>query len=232
MAAGLQTQLAARPPLAKVQALEKEYSQLELLYHSTQRENQTCMSELEKTKRRERILETELAKHFGDNWMVRPVPYITHSIPNVCFKDDLNLTAQLNPTAISGPGSSPVLEKRNPLGSVSARRPSVVTRGLSTSSHRPSPSTQTLGDNSRPVSPSRASSSPNLVSALPPSSSTLPALPEHLEQIRSLILGMDQKLKIQEEKLQTMAADARAGEKKYEKLLASSNASLTTLSNS
>lgn len=71
LAANLQSQLAARPPLTKVQALERDHQQLELLYHSTQRENQACMTELEKGKRRERILEGELARLVGDNWMVR-----------------------------------------------------------------------------------------------------------------------------------------------------------------
>lgn len=71
MVTSLQTQLAQRPPLSKVQAVEKEYNQLDLLYHSTQRENQACMAEIEKGKRRERILEGELAKLVGDGWMVR-----------------------------------------------------------------------------------------------------------------------------------------------------------------
>ncbi|KAG9003650.1 hypothetical protein FRB90_011139 [Tulasnella sp. 427] len=199
LAANLQTQLVGRPPLAKVQAMEKEHQQLELLYHSTQRENQLCMSELEKGKRRERILEGELARLVGDNWM-----------------ESLNLAAQLNPVGTAEPRSSPVTSTRTPLSSTPAsaapgRRPSVVTRGLSTSSHRGSPSVTTLDHGSRPVSPSSLAPS-----ALPQASSDSgqPSLTEHLEQIRSLILGMDQKLKLQDEKLQGMAATAKAEEKK------------------
>lgn len=52
---------------------------------------------------------------------------------------------------------------------------------------------------------------------------------EHLEQIRSLVLGMDQKLKMQDEKLQGMVAAAKAEEKKYEKVVASTNTSLAAL---
>ncbi len=44
----LQAQLVQRPPLEKVQALEKEYTNLELLLQGTQRENERCMAELER----------------------------------------------------------------------------------------------------------------------------------------------------------------------------------------
>lgn len=95
------------------------------------------------------------------------------------------------------------------------------------SSHRGSPSVATLDYGSRPDSPSSLAPS-----ALPQTSSEAggqPLLTDHLEQIRSLILGMDQKLKLQDEKLQGMAATAKAEEKKYEKLAASTNNSLGAL---
>lgn len=44
----LQAQLAQRPALDKVQALEKEYTNLELILQGTQRENERCMAELER----------------------------------------------------------------------------------------------------------------------------------------------------------------------------------------
>lgn len=44
----LQTQLAQRPPLEQIQELEKEYKHLELLLQGTQRENERCMTELER----------------------------------------------------------------------------------------------------------------------------------------------------------------------------------------
>ena len=44
----LQAQLAQRPSLDRVQALEKEYTNLELILQGTQRENERCMAELER----------------------------------------------------------------------------------------------------------------------------------------------------------------------------------------
>lgn len=44
----LQAQLSQRPPLEEVQQMEKEYRNLELLWQGTQRENERCMSELER----------------------------------------------------------------------------------------------------------------------------------------------------------------------------------------
>ncbi|KAM5539968.1 hypothetical protein V8D89_006471 [Ganoderma adspersum] len=64
----LQAQLAQRPPLEKVQALEKEYTNLEILLQGTQRENERCMAELERGKVREKMLERELEKLVGANW--------------------------------------------------------------------------------------------------------------------------------------------------------------------
>jgi len=42
----------------------------------------------------------------------------------------------------------------------------------------------------------------------------------HIEQMRSLILGMDQKLKLQDEKLQGLLGQAKAEAKKYDELAA------------
>ncbi|KAI0778859.1 hypothetical protein BD413DRAFT_119952 [Trametes elegans] len=64
----LQAQLAQRPPLDTVQALEKEYTNLEILLQGTQRENERCMAELERGKAREKLLERELEKLAGANW--------------------------------------------------------------------------------------------------------------------------------------------------------------------
>ncbi|KAJ7677605.1 hypothetical protein B0H17DRAFT_1334210 [Mycena rosella] len=64
----LQAQLAQRPPLETIQQLEKEYNSLGLLLDGTQRENERCMSEIERGKAREKMLERELAKLAGENW--------------------------------------------------------------------------------------------------------------------------------------------------------------------
>ncbi|KAH9932108.1 uncharacterized protein BXZ73DRAFT_46978 [Epithele typhae] len=64
----LQAQLASRPPLDEVQALEKEYKNLELILLGTQRENERSMSEIESRKAREKLLEKELERAYGSNW--------------------------------------------------------------------------------------------------------------------------------------------------------------------
>ncbi|KAJ3807975.1 hypothetical protein F5876DRAFT_90308 [Lentinula aff. lateritia] len=64
----LQSQLSLRPPVEHVQALEREYKDLELLLEGTQRENERCMGEMERMKIREKMLERELARLAGDNW--------------------------------------------------------------------------------------------------------------------------------------------------------------------
>ncbi|EJD43501.1 hypothetical protein AURDEDRAFT_145523 [Auricularia subglabra TFB-10046 SS5] len=78
----LQAMLAQRPPAEKYQALQKEYSNLDLILHGTQRENERCMAELERAKQREKTLEAHLTKLVGENWqnMVAIAPSTTSSI--------------------------------------------------------------------------------------------------------------------------------------------------------
>ncbi|KAF9037001.1 hypothetical protein BDZ89DRAFT_1061696 [Hymenopellis radicata] len=77
----LQAQLAQRPPLESVQELRKEYKDLELLLEGTQRENERCMSELERGKTREKMLERELARFAGENWQANlELPHNSSSI--------------------------------------------------------------------------------------------------------------------------------------------------------
>ncbi|KAI0275233.1 hypothetical protein BC834DRAFT_39165 [Gloeopeniophorella convolvens] len=64
----LQAQLAQRPPIEAIQELRKEYSNLELILQGTQRENERAMTELERGKQREKLLERELEKLAGSNW--------------------------------------------------------------------------------------------------------------------------------------------------------------------
>ncbi|OAX37711.1 hypothetical protein K503DRAFT_692885 [Rhizopogon vinicolor AM-OR11-026] len=64
----LQQQLALRPPIERIQELEKEYKNLDLILQGTQRENERCMAELERVKSREKMLEQALAKLAGENW--------------------------------------------------------------------------------------------------------------------------------------------------------------------
>jgi hypothetical protein len=44
----LQDQLNLRPPIERIQALQREYKNLEILLQATQRENEKCMAELER----------------------------------------------------------------------------------------------------------------------------------------------------------------------------------------
>ncbi|KAF8195065.1 hypothetical protein BJ912DRAFT_876291 [Pholiota molesta] len=64
----LQEQLAQRPPIEKIQELEMEYKNLELILVGTQRENEKSMAQIEQAKQREKMLERELTRLAGDNW--------------------------------------------------------------------------------------------------------------------------------------------------------------------
>ncbi|KAH7911611.1 hypothetical protein BJ138DRAFT_1085216 [Hygrophoropsis aurantiaca] len=64
----LQAQLNQRPPIETIQELEKEYKNLDLILQGTQRENERCMAELERTRVREKMLESALTKLAGENW--------------------------------------------------------------------------------------------------------------------------------------------------------------------
>ncbi|KAI0003873.1 hypothetical protein BJV74DRAFT_490907 [Russula compacta] len=64
----LQAQLAQRPPIEAIQELRKEYGNLELILQGTQRENERAMTELERSRQREKLLERELEKIAGGNW--------------------------------------------------------------------------------------------------------------------------------------------------------------------
>ncbi|KAH9926468.1 uncharacterized protein B0H18DRAFT_1006244 [Fomitopsis serialis] len=95
----LQAQLAQRPPLNAVQELQKEYTNLDILLQGTQRENERCMTELERGKVREKMLERELEKLAGVNWQanLNIVPSTTPSVmPSRAPTDSraVNATAQ------------------------------------------------------------------------------------------------------------------------------------------
>ncbi|KAF7796202.1 hypothetical protein EIP86_007376 [Pleurotus ostreatoroseus] len=64
----LQAQLDQRPPLETIQEIQKEYTNLEIILQGTQRENERCMTELERAKQREKALEKELERLAGANW--------------------------------------------------------------------------------------------------------------------------------------------------------------------
>ncbi|KAF8491992.1 hypothetical protein F5888DRAFT_1795685 [Russula emetica] len=145
----LQTQLAQRPPIEAIQELRKEYSNLELILQGTQRENERAMTELERGKQREKLLERELEKLAGSNWQVRVLS-----------------------TLISG--SHPPVSL--------AHSPSRTTTG------RFSPPMQHL------TSPIPADGNLN-------SKASVEATMAQVEQVRLLVLGMEERLRVREEKL-------------------------------
>lgn len=64
----LQVQLSQRPSVEGVQELQREYKNLELLLQGTQRENERCMAELERSKMQVKHLEQALSDLAGPNW--------------------------------------------------------------------------------------------------------------------------------------------------------------------
>jgi len=137
----LQAQLAHRPPIEAIQGLRKEYSNLELILQGTQRENERAMTELERGKHREKLLERELEKLAGSNWQA-------------------NL--DIAPVGIASP------------------LPSRTATALY------SPPMHRMTSPPPPSVPSRASGD----AAMP-----------HAEQVRLLVLGMEERLRMREEKL-------------------------------
>ncbi|KAI0095182.1 hypothetical protein BDY19DRAFT_916659 [Irpex rosettiformis] len=150
----LKAQLAERPSLEVVQGLRKEYTNLELLLQGTQRENERCMAELERTKVREKALESQLEKLAGPNW-----------------QDNLEI-------------ASPV----------------------------------TLGIRSSIKSPARGQLTP------PPTNASVKASPQadrestkaYIEQVRTLVLGMEQRMQSREENLMKVLEAAELEGAKFE----------------
>ncbi|KAF8518618.1 hypothetical protein JB92DRAFT_3112946 [Gautieria morchelliformis] len=157
----LNAALRARPPIERVQELEKEFQSLELLLHGTQRENERAMAELERVKNREKLMERELRKFAGDDW-----------------EDTLNMS-----TAFSAIPSSRATGSGAPRVS------------QADSSFQSTASTASITE--------RPSTSPSSAEA------TL----AHMEQIRTMLMGMSERLQTGEEKLQ-QAVDRAEQEKK------------------
>ncbi|KAF8481729.1 hypothetical protein DFH94DRAFT_732626 [Russula ochroleuca] len=133
----LQTQLAQRPPIEAIQELRKEYSNLELILQGTQRENERAMTELERGRQREKLLERELEKLAGSNWQA-------------------NL--KIAPVGVSSP------------------LPSRTTAAL--------------------FSPPMQHADGNLIPK-----ANVEATMAHVEQVRLLVLGMEERLRVREDKL-------------------------------
>ena len=187
----LQDQLRQRPPLEHVQALEREYKNLELLLSGTQRENERCMAELERAKSREKMLEKELARLAGENWQT------SLGIPAA------NTSASVAGNAAAGPGPAssrsaffrpadaslfflPQAESTLAVNGVVPGDPSFDASGsgmsfLGNNSNSPGSGDDSRGDAGSPSTPKNeaAANVQNLSTTL-----------AHIAQVRTLILGM------------------------------------------
>ncbi|KAH9170533.1 hypothetical protein EDB89DRAFT_1977129 [Lactarius sanguifluus] len=153
----LQVQLAHRPPIEAIQELRKEYSNLELILQGTQRENERAMTELERGKQREKLLERELEKLAGGNWQA-----------------NLDIA---------------------PAGIASTHSSRTATALFSPTHH--------MTSLPPPNGASRASGD-----------ATVP----HVEQVRLLVLGMEERLRVREEKLVKAMEKADQESHKFESL--------------
>ncbi|KAF8586231.1 hypothetical protein K439DRAFT_1387341 [Ramaria rubella] len=145
----LNAALRARPPIEKVQELEKEFASLELLLHGTQRENERAMAELDRVKNREKLMERELKKFAGDDW-----------------EETLNIST----TFSNLPSCRPIVSNMSRIPLVDTPFQSTVSSPSVT--ERPSPATSTQ------------------------------ATLAHMDQIRTMLMGMTERLQSGEERLQ------------------------------
>ncbi|KAJ7080972.1 hypothetical protein B0H15DRAFT_855724 [Mycena belliarum] len=125
----LQAQLAQRPPVEMIEQLEKEYKSLGLLLDGTQRENERCMSEIERGKAREKMLERELAKLAGENWQ-SALDIAPSSVPTMAGRSMLH---QRSNTLASMP--SPVLAHAQPNTTASPAEPPTAAQQHATLAH-------------------------------------------------------------------------------------------------
>ncbi|CAA7265038.1 unnamed protein product [Cyclocybe aegerita] len=196
----LQDQLAQRPPIEHVQALEREFKNLELLLQGTQRENEKCMADLDRYKLREKTLERELARLAGENWQSNlevPLP------PSGTIRGMHQRSNTINSPIVGGarrthsPSPSPRADAyHHPNASPGARH----THNVSRSSIVHSPTPPAVIDEEREAA--REERERERLA--------------QLEQMKLLILGMQQRLEIREEKLVKMVEKAESEGRRFE----------------
>ncbi|KAJ3710029.1 hypothetical protein C8R42DRAFT_729655 [Lentinula raphanica] len=212
----LQSQLSSRPPVEHVQALEREYKDLELLLEGTQRENERCMAEMERMKIREKMLERELARLAGDNW-----------------QESLDISP-LPPVSLGTLGRSSAFHQRSNTAPTTTRMDSGHSNTTSSSSFKPTIQPSAKPSSSLASSPSISrSTSGNVITESPiqeydslqgggDGSSMDPALlAAHVEKIRMLIMGMETRLSKREEHLQGMVKRAENEGRRWEEVVGS-----------
>ncbi|PPQ89981.1 hypothetical protein CVT25_009620 [Psilocybe cyanescens] len=192
----LQTQLAQRPPIEEVQRLQKEYKNLDLILQGTQRENEKCMADIERAKAREKMLERELTRLAGDNWQANleiPASSAMSLRSSSGVSGGLNMLHQRSNT-ISSPISFSIARNHSPTPSLKSN--AIPPR----SSESPAPSSSSAIQQQ-----DREQREAQRQAAL-----------AQIEQVRMLILGMDQKLDVREDKLTKMLERAEEEGRRYE----------------
>ncbi|KAF9476021.1 hypothetical protein BDN70DRAFT_839935 [Pholiota conissans] len=186
----LQEQLAQRPPIEKIQELEMEYKNLELILVGTQRENEKSMAQIEQAKQREKMLERELTRLAGDNWRA---------------------SLEIPPPA----GSLAARSAHQRSNTISSPISFAFARGSPTSSPRPDSIASSIHvQRADSPSPQRSGES----------EAQRAAATAQIEQIRMLVLGMDQRLDIREERLAKTLEKAENEGKRFESAMAAATA--------
>jgi hypothetical protein len=160
-----------------VQELQKEYKNLELLLQGTQRENERCMAELERC-----------AVFFVFSWFC---PFFTSSALCSAKAREKMLERELSKLAGDNWQVSGVLLSRATVAYIDMVQSSLdITLNSSTATTQFGRSALGVSALLRPAS-----------SDVQPSQQSVEATMAHVEQVRLMILGMEQRLQVREEKL-------------------------------
>ncbi|KAL5494612.1 hypothetical protein ACEPAI_73 [Sanghuangporus weigelae] len=205
----LQDQLTQRPPLEKVQELEREYKNLELLLLGTQRENERGMAELERGKNREKMLERELTKLLGENWQS------SLNIPSTTTNTTATRSGFLRPAL--GDTTSfflPQAESTSAVNHNSSPNPNSAFDESAAVSFLGSP---LVGGPDSPSTPRQNNSQSNQI-ATPNNPQTLNAALAHIAQVKTLILGMEERMQARENRLTQEVSRAESETRRFEAL--------------
>ncbi|TEB32487.1 hypothetical protein FA13DRAFT_1662822 [Coprinellus micaceus] len=194
----LQSQLAQRPPLESVQEIQKEYKNLDLILQGTQRENERCMAELERSKQREKLLERKLCEIAGDNWQssldIPPAPASAIALGGRHQRSNTISGSPLHPaTTLSGIHGSP-----SPGGRRSQDTPQSEEREVLSSSQLSRRAQKTDKANQEAAAAQKE------------------ALFAHIENVKLLVLGMEQRLQTREGKLTKTIEKAEKESQRFE----------------
>jgi len=198
----LQDQLAQRPPIEKIQELEKEYKNLDLILQGTLRENEKSMADMERMRAREKMLERELTRLAGDSWQANlEVPPPSAAPP----RSGMNMTHvrsnTLGSIARHSPSPSPHLESFTSSSFITHHGAPGPSHG-SRFSNNPTPYQHQHPESNQQQPPQTGQDQQQKdVQRL--------ATLARIEEMRLLILGMDQRLGAREEKTDEDAGESR-----------------------